>query len=303
MQNSEIARRVMLASLKISIWYARRFDAQATSEVERQYKTPGAGRFNKRLLPDNSPEYKVVTSVAAHIRDEYYRYTLEYDPRRVRLMPADVYLEFAASLRKLSAEFDQAKHDFLRAYPDLRERARSELNGLYSEDDYPTVEKLATKFGVHLSVLPFPDASQFGIDFPPDILKGIKDDIDSQVMNAISSATDELMARLFDTVAKLSARLNGSQEVRLDVLNGLRDVVGLLPKLNFAGDSMLDHLLSDAKENLTRYSAAAIKESSVLRSEVAQKAADLQQLMAAYMGSPPVAAPASSDAMFFKLAA
>jgi hypothetical protein len=37
------------------------------------------------------------------------------------------------------------------------------LNGLFREEDYPTVEKLRKKFGVKLEVLPIPSGADFRV--------------------------------------------------------------------------------------------------------------------------------------------
>ncbi|MDP0881192.1 hypothetical protein, partial [Klebsiella variicola] len=78
------------------------------------------------------------------------------------LLPTAVYLKVTDRLREYQDEFRQATADFLAEYPALKEQAKCALNGLYTEADYPTVEALSTKFGMRLSPLPFPDASQFG---------------------------------------------------------------------------------------------------------------------------------------------
>ncbi|NNC10056.1 hypothetical protein HJC10_45630, partial [Corallococcus exiguus] len=41
-----VHERVMLASLGISVWRARRFDTRATEEVEKNHATKDIGRFN-----------------------------------------------------------------------------------------------------------------------------------------------------------------------------------------------------------------------------------------------------------------
>ncbi|TGQ24725.1 hypothetical protein, partial [Mesorhizobium sp. M00.F.Ca.ET.216.01.1.1] len=102
--------------------------------------------------------------------------------------------------------------------------------------DYPTLAAMSGKFGVRLAVLPFPDASQFGVDLPPDVLTDLRTEIDQHVLASISTANNDLVGRLFEAVSKLADRLYGATNVRLDVTNNVRELCDLLPKLNFSND-------------------------------------------------------------------
>jgi len=74
------------------------------------------------------------------------------------------------------------------------------------------------------------------------------------------------------------------------VANNVRELCALLPKLNFSNDAKLTHILEQAKTHLAVHSGADLKESSVLRSRVANKAQEIEGLMAAFMGMSPSAA-------------
>ena len=176
---------------------------------------------------------------------------------------------------------------FLTDYLDLKARAQAEMNSLYNEADYPTLAELTGKFGVKLSVLPFPDASQFGVDLPADVLTNIRTEIDQHVLESIKSANNDLVGRLFEAVSTMANRLYTSNNVRLDVGNQVRELCALLPKLNFSDDPKLTHILGQAKTHLAVHTGAELKESSVLRSQVAAKATEIEGLMSVFMGSSP----------------
>lgn len=287
MNISNIQSKVMLCSVTISTWVARRFDGKATEEVENRHHAKGIGRFNKRLLPEHAPSYKEVLTIASRIRGYFYDHSLKYDQLGVRLLPTMVYMEFADKMRSLKDEFDLAVSVFLTDYLNLKELARAELNGLFNEADYPTLAELHTKFGVKMAVLPFPDASQFGVDLPPDVLTDLRSEIDQHVLASISTANNDLVGRLYEAVSKLADRLYGATDVRLGVTNQVRELCDLLPKLNFSNDPKLNHILEQAKKHLAVHSGADLKESRVLRSQVAAKASEIEGLMAAFMGGAP----------------
>ncbi|MFM0420542.1 hypothetical protein PQQ69_39865, partial [Paraburkholderia aromaticivorans] len=85
--NTNIQSKVMLCSVTISTWVARRFDGKATEEVENKHHAKGIGRFNKRLLPENSPSFQEVVTIAGRIRKYFYDHSLKYDQLGVRLLP------------------------------------------------------------------------------------------------------------------------------------------------------------------------------------------------------------------------
>jgi hypothetical protein len=284
MSLSSITSKVMLSSISISVWGARRFDGKVTEEIEEIHRAKGVGRFNKRLLPEYCPSYKEVQSIANRYRAFFYHNTVEYEQRGSRLLPTEVYMQVAARARQFKDEFDAAVQVFLTDYQDLKDRARIELNGLFNEADYPSGAKLATKFSMKMSVLPFPDASQFGIDLPPDILAGIRADIDRHVDNSIETANRDLMGRLYEAVKRMGERLDTPGAVRLDVANQVRELCALLPKLNFTNDARLNHVLEQTQTHMARYSGAELKESHHLCAQVSEKAEEIEHLMASFMG-------------------
>ncbi|MGF6997427.1 hypothetical protein [Paraburkholderia sp. GAS32] len=287
MNITNIKSKVMLSSVTISTWQARCFDVKATEEVEKSHETKGIGRFNKRLMPEHAPSYKEVVSIGNRIRSYYYDHSLKYDQLGVRLLPTMVYMDFSDHMRKLKDEFELAVSVFLTDYLDLKEKARAELNGLFNEADYPSLAQMSGKFGIKMAVLPFPDASQFGIDLPDDVLSALRTDIDQHVLASISTANNDLVGRLYEATSKLADRLYAEGNVRLDVTNQVRELCELLPKLNFSNDPKLTHILEQAKKHLAVHTGADLKESRVLRSQVAAKAQEIEGLMAAFMGSTP----------------
>ncbi|CAM2158337.1 DUF3150 domain-containing protein (plasmid) [Pararobbsia alpina] len=282
-----LTSKVMLASISISVWGARRFDGKVTSEIEEAHRAKGIGRFNKRLLPDHCPSYKKVQAIANRFRAHFYNNTLEYEQRGSRLLPTRVYMALADRARGYKNEFDRAVSIFMTDYQNLKDQARIELNGLFNEDDYPSAAQLNTKFAMKMSVLPFPDASQFGIDVPPDVLAEIRHDIDEHVRRSVELANRDLIGRLYEAVKNMAERLGSANTVRIDVATQVKEMCALLPQLNFTDDPMLTHVLDQARKHLAVHSGVDLKESPVLRSQVAEKATEIEHLMASFMGGGP----------------
>ncbi|MEM5432327.1 conserved protein of unknown function (plasmid) [Cupriavidus taiwanensis] len=287
MNITNLTSRVMLATLNISVWRARRFDTRATQEVEAKHEAKDIGRFNKRLLTDGATSYKEVCAIGNRARALFDSHSLDYDQLGVRLLPTAVYMDVAEKLRALGDQFDAATAQFLADYPRLKDEARVALNGLFDEADYPTEAELRRKFGVRFSVLPFPDASQFGIDLPPDVLHGIREEMDAKVLGAVKTANNDLVSRLYEAVQHFANRLYGEGNVRLDVADKVRELSALLPRLNFSDDPVLTEILAKTQEQLACYTGAQLKDDPLLRLNVAERAMEIEAQMAAFMGGPP----------------
>lgn len=303
MNITSIQSKVMLCSVTISSWGARRFDDKLTEEVEQKHQAKSLGRFNKRLLPEHAPSFKEVVALGNRIRAYFYSHTLQYDQLAVRLLPTMIYMEFADKMRSLKDEFDLAVQVFLTDYLDLKERARIELNGTFNEADYPSLAVLSEKFGVKMAVLPFPDASQFGVELPDNVLTGLRTEIDQHVLTSIATANSDLVGRLYEAVSQMASRLYASGNVRLDVANNVRDLCELLPKLNFSNDPKLTHILEQARTHLAVHTGSDLKLSNALRSQVASKAHEIEELMAAFMGTTPAPIVEETDTPQLRLVA
>lgn len=286
MNITNVQERVMLATLNISVWRARKFDTKATRDVEAKHQATDIGRFNKKLLTANAKAYQKVWTIQSRLRKFFDAHTLDYDQLAVRLLPTSLYMEVADRIRQFQDEFQMAVDEFVLDYPALMQEGMTALNGLGDKSDYPGVAELRTKFGIRMAVLPFPDAAQFHINLPPNVLDGLKAQVDQTVLGAVKTANEDLVGRLYEAVEQFANRLYRSDNVRIDVADKVRELSDLLPKLNFSGDPALSAILEDTRQHLACHSGAALKESAALRKEVADKAMEIEAKMAAFMAGP-----------------
>lgn len=283
---TKVNSRVMLAMLNISIWCARVFDGKATSEVQKIHNPHNdIGRFNKRLLPERAPSYEAVCEIARQARDVFYRYTLQYGQDGVRLLPADAYMKLAGEIRGFKAEFPRRVAAFLADLPDLKAAQKVTLNGLFLESDYPTTEELMKKFDFRFKVLPFPDAEQFGVVLPEADLIDIRQSIDEHTAEAAQVASRDLWNRMYEAVSRMTEQLSKPKpRIHDSLVENMREIVELLPSLNFTGDQKLTDLCGQAATKLGNQSTEELRTCHGARMTAAKEAADIQAQMAAYMG-------------------
>ncbi|MFY9327092.1 MAG: hypothetical protein WAO76_03605 [Georgfuchsia sp.] len=286
--SQKTSARVMLAMLNISIWIARAYDNKATNEVkEKHNREKDIGRFNKRLLPENAPTYERVCEIGRRTRQRFYNFSLQYGQDGIRLLPADAYLALAAEVRMLRAEFEDAVEAFIDDVENLKTVAKVELNGLYSDGDYPSTAELRKKFDFRFKVLPFPDAEQFGVSLPEEDLAEIRQSINQHIIEATDTGMQDLWDRLYDVVVKLTERLSQPKaRIRDELIANTQELVTLLPKLNFTGDTKLAEFCELTASRLASQNAEDLRSSTGHRISVAKQAAEIQLQMAAYMGIP-----------------
>jgi hypothetical protein len=282
-----ITERAMLAAVHISIWTAVKHDRKVSRDVADQHGAhQGAGRYNKQLLR-GADKLDELRTLAGQIRQHFYKITLPWSDEGFRLLPANFYFDLMARMREFEAGFEQGVESFLRVYPQYIEQVRPELNGLFREEDYPATEKLRTKFGVKLEVLPIPS----GADFRVSLMRG----------------TEDLWRRLHEVVAHMVDRLN-EPESRFhgSLVTNVLDLVEILPRLNVNGDADLNRFAEQVKERLCNYSAQDLKRHDLLRVTAAADAVNIVAEMDGLLRSREAADPAetpSADDIFNRMSA
>jgi hypothetical protein len=191
-----ITERAMLAAVHISIWTAVKHDRKVSRDVADQHGAhQGAGRYNKQLLrgADKLDELRML---AGEIRQYFYKITLPWSDEGFRLLPANFYFDLMARMREFEVSFEQGVDSFLRVYPQYIEQVRPELNGLFREEDYPVAEKLRTKFGLKVEILPIPTGADFRVQMSAEEQARVSREIDANVRESLTRGTEDLWRRL-----------------------------------------------------------------------------------------------------------
>ena len=271
-----ITEKAMLAAVHISIWTAVKHDRKVSRDVADQHGAhQGAGRYNKQLLrgADKLDELRML---AGQIRQYFYKITLPWSDEGFRLLPANFYFDLMARMREFEASFEQGVDSFLRVYPQYIEQVRPELNGLFREEDYPIAEKLRTKFGLKVEILPIPTGADFRVQMSAEEQARVSREIDANVRESLTRGTEDLWRRVREAVAHMVDRLN-EPESRFhgSLVTNVLDLVEILPRLNVNGDADLNRFADQIKQRLCSYSAQDLKKHDLLRVTTAADAANI----------------------------
>ncbi len=280
----KLNEKAVLVGLTIHGWVARKYDEKISIDVARQHAaTTNAGRFNKHLLPGNAASYEACLKKGRELRSFYYENTLPWSKDGHRILPAANYGPFSDGVRKRRSEYMLLAEQFLREYPILKEDARILLNGMYRETDYPSVDEMRTKFSVELEVLPLPSGDDFRINIADAELERLRAEVDERLRREFAEANRDLWNRLFEAVSNMALRL-GNREGRVhdSLVENIRELLELLPRLNVTGDERLSEMLAQC-EPLVAHDPDTLRANTSVRSAVASRAAEITNMISAYM--------------------
>jgi len=284
-----IHSRAMLVRLSIKCWDGRRFDRTITDEVNTAHAaSKDAGRYNKQLLggKQNAPEHAAAVTKAGAARQTFYGQTLPWADEGWRLLPTANYEKFTDAMRAARGEFDETVETFIAAYPDLKAKARTLLNGMYREEDYPTPEALRGRFHFEIEFMPVPSAGDFRLDLPADQLAEIESRTESRVERATKEAMAEAWDRLRESVEKVRERLSNPKNVFRDSLIGnVQELADVLTRLNVTGDADLEAMRNRVADEIASLTPDELRKNTKLRAETAKSAADILDTMKGLYGA------------------
>jgi len=282
----KLNERAMLASLTISRWQATKTDKKITREVADRHAVNErrAGKYRKFAIDVEAPSFKATNSAASAIRHEHYFQTLPWGQDGARILTAANFETYSAKMRSLRADFEQASDDFASDYPRLCENAKRELNGMWDASDYP--RDIRRKFAIELSIMPLPDAADFRAALSDDAVSTIRSSIEAELAKTTALAMRDPYERLYQHIERMTNALKDPKGIFRDSLvSGLDELCRLLPRLNLTSDPKLDELTAKAQGLIQGIDAQQLREVPAIRASVAQRASEIQDAMAAFMGA------------------
>lgn len=285
--SSVLSQKAVLASLQIGQWTARRLDKEITQKVnDEHHASDDAGRYNKLLIDKEA--LHPVQRVVGEARSKHVRMTLPWIDLGPRLLPSGLYAEYANHFREFRREFEREADAFADAFPRLVKDRERKLGDMFRPQDYPDPSRVRDLFTFETHILPCPDASDFRVQLGDEHANEIREQVERDMRNALHTAQRDVVERINETVGTLAHRLRdyGSdrKQLRDSVLDKVRELVEMLPKLNLAGDARLDAIARKIDNSLTGWSGDQLREDPALRAELAANAdkilADVSDFMA-----------------------
>lgn len=271
----------LFAGLTLRAWTARKYDKAISIEVAEMHNAPAtAGRYNKRLM-ERSGTYARILEVLGGARSFHYKNTLASHLDGWRVLTGANFEKYSDGIRQRKGALQALVEQLVSEWPELIEAERRRLNGMFQEEDYPPTDTLRDRFGIEMSLIPLPNAEWFLTSMPDEIRRSVRE----QAERAREAAVRDLWDKLYQPISRMVERLSQPEAVFRDSLvENLREMLEVLPRLNFAGDRRFESVLERAR-SLSFHEPQALRQDAALRADVAARAAEIADQMAAFMGA------------------
>lgn len=243
--------KVIGVVLGISQWTARKHDKKVTQKVEKLYAAHDAGRYNKMLIEPDS--LKNIQKIAGEARTFHYANTLPWGDSGERILPAKNLFTYTQEMAKLKLEFERELREFAKIYPSLIENAKSRLNSMFNESEYPPISEIKNKFSFKTTMMPIGDVSDIRLEVGEDELAELKESVQNTLNERIKASTEDMMRRAQENIAHMVEKLTekkkkGKEAIFRDSLvDNIKDLIELFPRLNFTNDQKITKLCEDMK--------------------------------------------------------
>jgi hypothetical protein len=282
-----LLNKAMKAKLTIGAWPAFTKDFKATKKTHQDFgASSDAGSYNKRLIAKSAMDK--VNSTVSRLRTKHFQLTMPWGDDGWRLLPSEVYLEYTQTMRQLRTEFETAVAEFLLNYPALQAAAQQRLGRMYDADDYPSVDKLRSRFHFSMKIDPIESAGDFRVELSETEVLKIKAEIERRSREREANAMKDLWDRLYEVIERMSERLSDEdKKFRDSLVKNILNLTDLLPKMNVTGDQELNDLADQAREKLCTYTPTELRSNKQARKETADAAKQLMDTMDAMAGYMP----------------
>lgn len=279
--------RAALVSVSIKAWPASKEDRSATQEVvENHGAQRGAGRFTKRLVPRDCPQYKAIKTAESSARHAHMRLTVPWSDDGARMLPLANHGEYMRVMQEHEETFWARVREFLVVYPAIREAAKDMLGTLHHDAEYPDVETLSQRFdfAVHFSPLQVAGTDTRHADFRTvglapnleEVYADIQEGLERQFRESNEAAMRNVFQRVLEPIQLMASRL-GDPDARVyeSMVQGVRGLVDIIPDLNLTHDPYLEQVRQRIADRLTQADAALLRRDEAARARVAAEASAL----------------------------
>lgn len=243
-----LSNRALLVRLHISQWYNQTTDSEVTQDVATRYAIDNTeDRYVKRLIPMSA--LSKVRRAITELRNFHNTNTLPWQDDSTRILSTANFFTYQEGLTVRREAFEREVRQFITSFPAWIQHARQTKGALFRESDYPRLSALENKFSVSVSMLPFPDVSDFRVDLEASQLEFVQRQAQQTIEQSIASATQHAIATLRDRVELLYTALASPTQIFRDAtFQSVIDTTELISRLNIANNQQLN-LAIDAVRN------------------------------------------------------
>lgn len=264
--NDSLAANYMLVDLQLRSWSGKSTDREVSSEViANKGASRDSGKFVKNLFVGADHELRAVNQMGNTIRAFVYAKTLPWSnnsdgaKRGERLIAATKSFEFLKELNEIKREYDSAVAALVSVYDQRITEAKSNLQGMANDSDYPDVGTVSDRFAVSVDLRPVPTLSDFTrVNVPSALAEALGQRhiqmAEAQVANAMSDLKQRLLEQLQRMATQLNKAADGTKTRLYDSLvTNLQDLVSLARTMNVHNNQDLASLADRIEMQLLQH--------------------------------------------------
>jgi hypothetical protein len=211
----------------------------------------------------------------------FYRVTLPWDDRGWRLLAIELFEDFQKTVKTYTKNYRAKVLDFIENIEVHIEDAKSMLGDAFCIDDYKFLapngsvdkEYLLEQFAFEIEFNTVTSGDDLRATLTEDDREIIADQINKQATENFQRANEHIINSLHECIFAIHERLCDGENVFRDTLiTNLEDLCDLIPKMNIASDPKINALAELAKEKLTKWEPAVLREVETIRSDVSKEA-------------------------------
>lgn len=270
-----INEKALLVKLSVSQWYNRAIDRKVTDEIAQRYEvTEQEDKYVKTLLPRVA--VRNIQRAISDLRTFHYANTLPWQDDSVRILSSGNFFQYQQGIAARRAKLDEVVTEFVSNYPKWLDHARKTKKGLFDETQYPTASGIGDHYKVNVTFLPFPNVADFRVDIDGKELEQIKTQTAQALTEALSSANQNLIDRLYERVYLLYSALNDPEKIfRDNTVTSIVETADLVERLNVTGDMRVASAVNASRTALQDVHPDMLRSSPDFRNKVALRCAEL----------------------------
>jgi hypothetical protein len=186
------------------------------------------------------------------IRTTHYDITSPWEDRGARVFKTSGFTFYRERISKCIDSFHEAREKFFEHYEETVLEDKIILKSLVPSW-YPSPDKLKGMFYSTIRFVPILRGADFRLDVPEEELERIKADVDSENADKVKVAMTDLHSRILKPIQLLVDKLDNygdGKRMHDTILTNLRDVVEVLPNLNFTNDPVVQILIDKIANDL-----------------------------------------------------
>ena len=249
--------KAVLISVKRNMYSPYKLD----QEESKQY---GAGNVNKHLFEGRNNLVKSTiskfTEVYTYVKDNTVPWTTGVD-----MLNINHYIEFTSGLRQRVDDANRAVDTLCLSWEDEVKADLERLGeialakgkpNLANANDYPDVDELRSKFGIHIRYMPVPTTGDFRVGISDDDKASLQQQLDDAGINANKHVIRSMIEPMERAIAKLSVPIGNDGSVFRDTLvDNLVEVTERMNKINLSDDATIQGSIDNLRDLISSYSS------------------------------------------------